>query len=85
MLHDALPDESDLDESKIAARTAEHLGLPLEKVVVSEHTLPDEFDEACWKGEALVWNMQQIAKKAFSRHILSPGLKVVLNSDGGDE
>jgi asparagine synthase (glutamine-hydrolysing) len=44
----AFPDDSELDESSIAARTAEHLGLSLEKVVVSEQTLADEFDEACW-------------------------------------
>ena len=81
----AFPDDSELDESSIATRTAEHLGLPLEKVVVTEQTLADEFDEACWKGEALMWDLQHIAKKALSRHISSRGFKVVLNGDGGDE
>lgn len=79
------PDDDELDESAIAQRTAEHLGLPIEKVIVDEQVLADEFDEACWLGEALMWDLQHIAKKALSRHISSRGLKVVLNGDGGDE
>ena len=81
----AFPNDSELDESSIAARTAEHLGLPLEKVVVSEQNLADEFEESCWKGEALMWDLQHVAKKALARHISSRGFKVVLNGDGGDE
>lgn len=79
------PDDDDVDESAIAIRTAEHIGLPIEKVVVTEQVMVDEFDEACWLGEALMWDLQHIAKKALSRHISSRGLKVVLNGDGSDE
>ncbi|KAK5117476.1 hypothetical protein LTR85_008861 [Meristemomyces frigidus] len=79
------PADDDLDESAIARRTAEHLGLPFEKLVVTEQILADEFDEACWLGETLMWDLQHIAKKALSKHIASRGLKVVLNGDGSDE
>lgn len=81
----AFPDDTQLDESSIAARTAANLGLPIEKVVVDEETLVSEFDEACWLGEALMWDLQHVAKKALARHISSRGLRVVLNGDGGDE
>ena len=40
------PDDGDLDESAIAARTAEHLALPIEKVVVTEQMLADESEES---------------------------------------
>jgi asparagine synthase (glutamine-hydrolysing) len=79
------PDDGDLDESAIAFRTAEHLGLPIEKVTVTEQMLADEFEESVWLGEALMWDLQHVAKKAMSRHISSRGLKVVLNGDGSDE
>jgi asparagine synthase (glutamine-hydrolysing) len=79
------PDDGDLDESAIATRTAEHLGLPIEKVVVTEKMLADEFEEAVWLGETLLWDLQHVAKKAMSKHISSRGLKVVLNGDGSDE
>ena len=79
------PDDDDVDESAVATRTAKHLGLPIEKVVITEQMLADEFEEACWLGEALMWDLQHIAKKILSRHISSRGLKVVLNGDGSDE
>jgi asparagine synthase (glutamine-hydrolysing) len=79
------PDDGDLDESAIATRTAEYLGLPIEKVVVTEKMLADEFEEAVWLGETLLWDLQHVAKKAMSKHISSRGLKVVLNGDGSDE
>ncbi|CAK1359053.1 hypothetical protein CB0940_05319 [Cercospora beticola] len=81
----AFPDDSDLDESAIAVRSAEHIGLPIEKIVVDEQVLADQFEESCWLGEALMWDLQHIAKKAMSKHIRSRGLKVVLNGDGSDE
>lgn len=79
------PNDGDEDESAIAARTAEHLGLPIEKVLVTEQMLADQFEESVWLGEALMWDLQHIAKKAMSKHISSRGLKVVLNGDGSDE
>lgn len=79
------PGDDELDESFIAQRTAEHLGLPIERVVVSEEILANDFDEACWKGETLMWDLQHIAKKALSRHINGRRFKVVLNGDGSDE
>lgn len=81
----AFPDEGEFDESAVAVRTAEHLGLPIEKIVVTEQVLADEFEESCWLGEALLWDLQHIAKKAMSKHISKRGLKVVLNGDGADE
>lgn len=81
----AFPEDDELDESNIAARTAAHLGLPLETLVVTEQMFADEFDDACWLGEALMWDLQHIAKKALSKYISSRGFKVVLNGDGGDE
>jgi asparagine synthase (glutamine-hydrolysing) len=79
------PDDGDLDESAIATRTAGHLGLPIEKVIVTEQMLADEFEESVWLGETLLWDLQHVAKKAMSKHISSRGLKVVLNGDGSDE
>ncbi|KAF2207336.1 hypothetical protein CERZMDRAFT_115204 [Cercospora zeae-maydis SCOH1-5] len=81
----AFPDDSDLDESAVAVRTAKHIGLPIEKIIVDEQVLADQFEESCWLGEALMWDLQHIAKKAMSKHIRSRGLKVVLNGDGSDE
>lgn len=81
----AFPDEDDLDESAVARRTAEHLGLQIEQVTVTEQILANELEEACWLGEVLLWDLQHVAKKALSRHISSCGLKVVLNGDGSDE
>ncbi|KAM0717758.1 hypothetical protein Q7P37_006090 [Cladosporium fusiforme] len=79
------PDDGTYDESAVATRTAEHLGLPIEKVVVTEQILADEFDSSCWLGETLMFDLQHIAKKAMSKHIASKKLKVVLNGDGSDE
>lgn len=79
------PDDGAFDESAVAMRTAEHLGLPIEKVIVTEQVLADEFDSSCWLGEALMFDLHHIAKKAMSKHISSKNLKVVLNGDGSDE
>ena len=64
----AFPDDDDLDESAVATRTAEHLGLPIDKVVVTEQMLADEFDEACWRGEALMWDLQYVSFKIPPRY-----------------
>ena len=39
--------DDDLDESPVAKRTAAHLGLPFERVLVTEKILVEEFDETC--------------------------------------
>lgn len=81
----SFPEDNEYDESAIAARTAKHLGLPLETLVVTEELLADNFEEACLLGETLLWDLQHVAKKALSRYISSRGFRVVLNGDGGDE
>jgi len=81
----AFPGDDELDESAVAQRTAEHLGLPIEKHVVTEQMLADELEESCWLGEVPLWDLQHVAKKALSRYISGRGLKVVLNGDGSDE
>lgn len=50
----AFPEDGDVDELVIVARTAEHLELPIEKVIVTEQMLADEFEEAVWLGENLL-------------------------------
>lgn len=79
------PDDGAFDESAVASRTAEHLGLPLERILVTEQVLADELEASCWLGEMPMWDLQHVAKKAMSKHIASRKLKVVLNGDGADE
>ena len=79
------PGDDDLGESAFATRTVEHLDLPIEKVIIDEQILAGELGELWWLGEALLWGVQHVVKKALSKRISSRGLKAVLSVDGSDE
>jgi asparagine synthase (glutamine-hydrolysing) len=78
-------DHGPYDESAVARRTAETLGLELVEVHASAQALADAFDEAILHTESLASNSAPSGKLLLSRQARADGLRVVLTGEGADE
>ena len=81
----AFDEDSGFDESSIASRTAEHLGVKYEKKLMSEDELAIRFEDATWHIEQTNPDLNFVGKFALSEVPEEAGYKVVLTGEGADE
>ncbi|KAE8376663.1 asparagine synthase-domain-containing protein [Aspergillus bertholletiae] len=79
------PEASGYDESHIAERTAEWLGVKTIKKVITEDTLAGDFEDAVFHCEHHHFDLNFVAKFALSTLPREHGVKVVLTGEGADE
>jgi asparagine synthase (glutamine-hydrolysing) len=81
----AFDEESGFDESSIANRTAQHLGVKYEKKLMNEAELAKRFEDAVYHTEHHNPDLNFVGKFALSEVPLEHGYKVVLTGEGADE
>ncbi|KAF2129728.1 glutamine-hydrolyzing asparagine synthase [Dothidotthia symphoricarpi CBS 119687] len=79
------PDDSGYDESSIAERTAEWLGVEVLKQDVNEASLAHDFADTAYHCEHHHFDLNCVAKFALSTLPRANGVKVVLTGEGADE
>ncbi|KYK57106.1 asparagine synthetase [Drechmeria coniospora] len=78
-------EESGYDETAIAQRTAEWLGVESYKLKVTEEMLAASFADASFHFEHHHFDLNAVAKFALSDFTQQHGVKVVLTGEGSDE
>ncbi|KAM3417221.1 hypothetical protein BST61_g5480 [Cercospora zeina] len=81
----AFPDASGCDESSIAQRTAEWLGVEVIKRNITEASLAQDFADAVYHCEHHHFDLDTIAKFALSTLPREHGVPIVLTGEGADE
>lgn len=81
----AFDEESGFDESSIANRTADWLGVKYQKKLMNEKELANRFEDAVWHCEHHNPDLNFVGKYALSEVPLEAGYKVVLTGEGADE
>ncbi|KAH7399692.1 asparagine synthase [Pyrenochaeta sp. MPI-SDFR-AT-0127] len=81
----AFDQDSGMDESDIAERTAAYLGLPLVKMHMDEAEIAKRFEDAVWHSEHQNYDLNFVGKFALSEAPKKMGYKVVLTGEGADE
>ncbi|KAI3391682.1 hypothetical protein diail_6961 [Diaporthe ilicicola] len=79
------PETSGYDESSIAERTANWLGVKTIKKTITEDTLAQDFADAVFHCEHHHFDLNFVAKFALSTLPREHGVKVVLTGEGADE
>ncbi|KAI8948812.1 glutamine-hydrolyzing asparagine synthase [Xylaria longipes] len=81
----AFPESSGYDESQIAERTAEWLGVKTIKKTITEDTMAADFEDAVYHCEHHHGDLNFVAKFGLSTLPREHGVKVVLTGEGADE
>ncbi|KAI7491065.1 asparagine synthase [Hortaea werneckii] len=81
----AFDEDSGFDESSIANRTAEWLGVKYLKKLMNEEELAKRFEDAVWHCEQHNPDLNFVGKFALSEVPREHGYKVVLTGEGADE
>ncbi|TRX94104.1 hypothetical protein FHL15_004872 [Xylaria flabelliformis] len=81
----AFPESSGYDESQIAERTAEWLGVKTIKKTITEDTMAADFEDAVFHCEHHHADLNFVAKFGLSTLPQQHGVKVVLTGEGADE
>jgi asparagine synthase (glutamine-hydrolysing) len=81
----AFDEASGFDESAIANRTADFLGVKYYKKHMSESELASSFEDATWHCEHHNPDLNYVGKYALSELPFELGYKVVLTGEGADE
>ncbi|KAK0307900.1 hypothetical protein LTR01_005232 [Friedmanniomyces endolithicus] len=81
----AFDEDSGFDESSIANRTAEWLGVKYIKKLMNEEELAKRFEDAVWHCEQHNPDLNFVGKFALSEVPPEAGYKVVLTGEGADE
>ncbi|KAK3207607.1 hypothetical protein GRF29_103g1550207, partial [Pseudopithomyces chartarum] len=81
----AFDEDSGFDESAIANRTADHLGVKYYKKHMNETELAARFEDATWHCEHHNPDLNYVGKYALSEVPQELGFKVVLTGEGADE
>ncbi|KAI1328520.1 asparagine synthase-domain-containing protein [Xylariaceae sp. FL0255] len=81
----AFPESSGYDESGIAERTAEWLGVKTIKKTITEETMAADFEDAVFHCEHHHGDLNFVAKFGLSTLPREHGVKVVLTGEGADE
>ncbi|KAI9692564.1 MAG: hypothetical protein M1822_006795 [Bathelium mastoideum] len=81
----AFDEDSGFDESSIANRTAEYLGVKYYKKHMNEAELAKHFEEATWHIEHYYFDLNYVGKFSLSELTRECGFKVVLTGEGADE
>ncbi|KAK1674124.1 asparagine synthase [Colletotrichum godetiae] len=79
------PKESGFDESDIAERTAEYLGVQIQKKEIDENELATNFANCAYHCEHHHFDLNCVGKFALSTLPNANGVKVVLTGEGADE
>ncbi|KAJ5767200.1 uncharacterized protein N7511_004816 [Penicillium nucicola] len=77
--------DSGADESDIAQRTAEWLGVDYHPVSVNEDTFATMLADTVWHSETPVPDTNGIGRLAMAEAAKSQGIKVILTGEGSDE
>ncbi|KAJ0420252.1 nucleophile aminohydrolase [Aspergillus carlsbadensis] len=77
--------DSGVDESDVAQRTAEFLGVKFNPVHVTEEILAERLEKAVWYSEAFLSDLNGAAKLAMAEVAHNSGFKVVITGEGSDE
>ncbi|KAJ5900123.1 hypothetical protein N7495_004867 [Penicillium taxi] len=78
-------EDSGADESAIAQRTAEWLGVDIKFVKMDEEALVSRFEDAVWHSEVTLPDLNGMGRLALSEAVHSQGIKVVITGEGSDE
>lgn len=78
-------DHSDYDESHLSKQVADFLGVTYVPVDASADVIADNFANAVYHNEGLIYNNQSVAKFVLSKAVSQAGYKVVLTGEGADE
>ncbi|TKA58995.1 hypothetical protein B0A55_11241 [Friedmanniomyces simplex] len=81
----AFDEDSGFDESSIANRTAEWLGVKYIKKLMNEEEMAKRFEDAVWHCEQHNPDFNFVGKFALSEVPQEAGYKVVLTGEGADE
>ncbi|AEO65524.1 uncharacterized protein THITE_2112611 [Thermothielavioides terrestris NRRL 8126] len=79
------PGQGSYDESDVAERTANWLGVQILKKRMDEATLADNFADSVWHCEHHNMNLNSVGKFVLSTLPREHGFKVVLTGEGSDE
>ncbi|KAK3311058.1 asparagine synthase [Chaetomium strumarium] len=79
------PSEGHFDESEIAERTANHLGVQILKKRMDEATLAENFADSAYHCEHHNFDLNSVGKFCLSTVPRENGFKVVLTGEGSDE
>ncbi|KIN08789.1 hypothetical protein OIDMADRAFT_108177 [Oidiodendron maius Zn] len=77
--------DSGVDESDIAQRTAEWLGVGYEPVYMDEQAMATRLEDTIWHTESPTADVNGMARLAMSEIAHARGIKVVLTGEGADE
>ncbi|KAL3461967.1 nucleophile aminohydrolase [Aspergillus heterothallicus] len=77
--------DSGVDESDVAQRTAEFLGVKFNPVHVTEEIMAERFEKAVWYSEAFMADINGAGKLAMAEVAHDAGFKVVITGEGSDE
>ncbi len=77
--------DTNVDEGEFAKRVASHVGVELSSVSVTQQDLADNFSDAIYHRESIVFQSNGVAKYLLSKHTHDAGFKVVLTGEGADE
>jgi len=79
-------DDKQYDESALARRMADHVGIPLDAVRVGAADMYGaQYESAVWHSERSFYNTLGVAKMALSKHARASGLRAVITGEGADE
>ncbi|KAI1336734.1 asparagine synthase [Xylariaceae sp. FL0016] len=81
----AFDKKSGYDESEIAQRTADFLGVHMHTKNMDEAELAKHFEDAVWHNEHQTFDLNTVGKFALSEVPRKHGFKVILSGEGADE
>ncbi|KAG9243590.1 nucleophile aminohydrolase [Calycina marina] len=76
---------TEFNEAHIAQQTADFLGIPLHRALMTKSQFADRFAETAWHSEHHVPELAPVGKRALSELAREKGFKVVLSGEGSDE
>ncbi|KAL2810551.1 nucleophile aminohydrolase [Aspergillus granulosus] len=77
--------DSGVDESDVAQRTSEFLGVKFNPIHVTEEILAEKFEKAVWYSETFMADVNGAGKLAMAEVAHDAGFKVVITGEGSDE
>ncbi|WZH45882.1 nucleophile aminohydrolase [Fusarium acuminatum] len=78
-------EDSGADESAIARRTADWLGVDIHLVKMDEEALAARFEDTTWYSEVPLPDLNGMGRLALAEAVHSQGIKAVITGEGSDE
>ncbi|KAM0345658.1 hypothetical protein ACHAPU_006312 [Fusarium lateritium] len=78
-------EDSGADESAIARRTADWLGVDIHLVKMDEAALAARFEDTTWHSEVPLPDLNGMGRLALAEAVHAQGIKVVITGEGSDE